>query len=298
MNVNDSEWSVLGIKVKVDYSIFQALSGMDYMFRSVVISTGDQVKVVSFIPENLKNITKFNIFLRSINAEEVNGQSTVTYQNDDDLNMKFLGRLISIDGVIITHVFSDREGFHIYFKFPFFLKPLISTILIDACTNIPAIQVEHLTDQSRVSQFYHEELEGEICTIILQMPVESGIQCEGKIEADTIRTDEVTLIGNLSCNRLPGILKIDKEVGHLRKYTLSGPFKDLLLKMVKDNILTYRRAVRLDNDHVVLEIVTSRNDLNSIIRLLSATGNEDVEILSIQGNADIFEDKKTLKISK
>ncbi|MCL4345962.1 MAG: hypothetical protein M1496_06360 [Candidatus Thermoplasmatota archaeon] len=298
MNINDSEWSALGIRVKVDYSIFQALSGMDYMFRSVIISTGDQVKVVSFIPENLKNIAKFNIFLRSINAEDLDGQSMVTYENNDDLNMKFLGRLINIDGVIISHVFSDNDGFHIYLKFPVFLKPLISEILIDACTNIPAIEVEHLTDQNRVNPFYKEELEGEVCTIILQMPVESGIQCDGKIEADTIRTDKVTLIGNLSCNSLPGILEMEKEVGHLRKYILSGTFKDLLLNMVKCDILTYRRALRLEDDHAVLEIVTPRNDLNSIIRLLSATGNEDVEILSIQGNTDIFEDKKTLKISK
>lgn len=277
----DPEWSSLGVSVKLNYSIFQVLSGINYTFRSVVISDGENVKVISYIPENLKNVPKFSIFLRTMNALEVNGLSKVSYEDMNDKNMEFLKRLVNLDGVIITKVFSNNAGFHIHCKFPSFLKPEISQMMIEACTSIPELQIEHLTDLKRFDTFFIREIDGEVYRMEVQLSSDDVKECEGEIEADNLRMDRVILIGKLSCNSVPKYLTMEKNIGCLEKYQLNGSLAAVLLRMVREDVLTYKRSIRIENGKIALEIVTTKNNVNTILNVISDVDKDNIEILSI-----------------
>ncbi|MGP6206940.1 hypothetical protein ACNF42_02755 [Cuniculiplasma sp. SKW3] len=281
LNNQAPEWYALGVSVRLDYSIFNILSGVDYTMRSVIISDGENIKVISYIPENLKEISKFSIFLRSINAKELNGVYVVSYEDRNDPKLMFFNKLVNIEGVIITQVYSDKDGFHLYCKFPVFLNHEISKLIIEACSSIPNLEVEQLADVKKIKPFKVTELDRDIYRIELQASYEVPEECEGEIETDNLRMDRVILLGQLSCNSIPGCLAMEKEIGYLQKYEMKCTLSDILLAMVRENILTYRRVLRIKNRKISMEIVTPKNNINTILKIISDLDRGSVEIISI-----------------
>ena len=115
----------------------------------------------------------------------------------------------------------------------------------------------------------------------VQLSSDDVKECEGEIEADNLRMDRVILIGKLSCNSVPKYLTMEKNIGCLEKYQLNGSLAAVLLRMVREDVLTYKRSIRIENGKIALEIVTTKNNVNTILNVISDVDKDNIEILSI-----------------
>lgn len=292
-----SMWSTMSLNVKLNYEIFKVLSDVKYTFRSTVVSTQDKIKIISFIPENLSETGKFKVFLRSIETKVSGDMSIIEYENPDDMNLNFLSRLVNTDGVIVTEVYSDNNGFHLYCKFPTCVRERLSDLIFEATGEIPGINIDHFSDMERYNPVFPIELDRAIYEIKIRKKILSNEDSAGRAESDNMRTDRIRLVGRFY-GHLPSDIQIEKTLNSMAIYNLSGSLKEPLLKMVEQNILTYMREVELDGDGIILKILTPQANVRDIIRIFSDFMDDDLEIISIGERQTGFNQEETLKISK